>query len=108
MESYNVVYCMCVYLLFVTCTCDYLNLQILLYVIFFVKLSLLCNEMKYFILNSFELEIDYYFNFSLHFNITGQCIAMLYLSVPIHHASNENCNYKSVSYACLVKIKLNK
>ena len=49
---------------------------------FFVKLSLLCNEMKYFILDSFEFKIDFYSNCSLHFNITGQCIAMSYPSVP--------------------------
>ena len=59
-------------------------------------------EMKYFILDSFEYEIDYYFNFSLHFNITGQCIAMSYPSMPTIMPQN----YKSVP--CLVKMKVNK
>ena len=38
--------------------------------------------MKYLILDSFKFEIDYYFDFSFHFNVTGQYIAMSYPAVP--------------------------
>ena len=78
-------------------------------IFFLVNMSLLCNEMKYFILDSFELEIDYYFNFyfSLHFNITGQCIAISYPSVPTIMLQTKIVII-NLFHACLVKIKINK
>ena len=60
--------------------------------------------MNYFIQDSFKLVIDYHFNFSLHLNITGQCIAISYPSVPTIMLQTKIV-ILNLFHACLVKIK---